>query len=310
MSPVDPGHLQICFSRPSEETRRSQINLHHIARSVQASVSRTRSAAPWSTALQDPCSTAPLLVPLDQSYHQIHPLCLVPALHGTQPIAHLVFAARLYLQPREAEAPNLSHGELAPGLGETHPTGRNAAAVAPAILEYRDERVLISGAPARLHNAVPGASWVVERGFLCTEVGEEHRSRREERGVGEGVRDEQSLCIVGYSGFNEDGKADEGESVRGVSRREGEDMSEEWAEVPPVVGESVAVIWIWERCRDGGVADGREEGDTQLVASREEYRVDLRQGSSVFEHRCVGSEMRDSFNALYARDAREGQVSE
>ena len=122
--------------------------------------------------------------------------------------------------------------------------------------------------------------------------------------------DKQGLRKVGYSGLNEQGEADEGKSARGVRRREGEDMSEERADVPPVVGEGVAVIWIWERCREGGVADGREEGDAQLVARREEDRVDLRKRSSVFENRCMGSKMRDGTDAIYARDVREGWVTE
>lgn len=85
-------------------------------------------------------------------------------------------------------------------------------------------------------------------------------------------------------------------------------MPEERAEVPPVVCERVAVVWVWERCGEGGVADEREEGDARLVARREEDRV--RERCAVFEHRCVGSEMRDGTNAFYSRDVREGEGEE
>jgi hypothetical protein len=109
--------------------------------------------------------------------------------------------------------------------------------------------------------------------------------------------------------LNEGGETDEGESVRGVGRREGKDVPEERADVPPVVREVVAVIWIWEWSGDRGVADGREEREAQVVARREEDRVDVRERSSVFEHRCVGSEMRYGTNALYTRDVWEGRVA-
>jgi hypothetical protein len=59
--------------------------------------------------------------------------------------------------------------------------------------------------------------------------------------------------------LNEGGKTDEGEGVWGVGRRERENMAEERADVTPVVREVIAVIWIWERSGDRGVADGREE---------------------------------------------------
>ena len=94
-----------------------------------------------------------------------------------------------------------------------------------------------------------------------------------------------------------------------MRRREGKDVPEEGAEISPVICESVAGIWIRERCGDGGVADGREEGEAQLVARREEDRVDVREGSSVFEHRCVGSEALNGTNALYTRDVRKGKVT-
>jgi hypothetical protein len=86
-------------------------------------------------------------------------------------------------------------------------------------------------------------------------------------------------------------------------------MPEERADVPPVVCEVVAVVWIWEWSGDRGVADGREEWEAQLVACREEDRVDVRERSSIFEYRCVGSETRDGAKALYARDVRKRQTA-
>ena len=207
------------------------------------------------------------------------------------------------------QAQCLFRREHAPGVGKLRPTRRDATAVTSAILEDRDDRVLIRGATTGLHDSVPDACWVVERGFLCAEVGAEHRGWRKEGGVGKGVRDEQGLRIVAHSILNQVRETDEGESVRCVRRREGNDVPEEGAEISPVVCECVAGIWIRERCGDGGVADGREEGEAQLVARREEDRVDVREGSSVFEHRCVGSEALDGTNALYTRDVRKGKVT-
>ena len=95
-----------------------------------------------------------------------------------------------------------------------------------------------------------------------------------------------------------------------MRRCEGEDMPKERAEVPPVGCETVAGIWIWKRCGGRSVADGREEGETQLVARREEDRVYVRERSPVFEYRCVGSKVRDDTNGFYAWDVREGWVIE
>ncbi len=83
-------------------------------------------------------------------------------------------------------------------------------------------------------------------------------------------------------------------------------MPEERADVSPVACEAVAGIWVWERCGEGGVMDGREKRDAQFVARCEEDCVDMRKRSSVDEHRCVRSEVRDGANAFHSRDMREG----
>jgi hypothetical protein len=92
--------------------------------------------------------------------------------------------------------------------------------VAPAILEDRDERVLICGPSAGLYDVVTDACWVVERSFLRAEIVKELRGWWEERGVYESVCDEQSLCKVAHSILNEGGQTDESKSARGMGRGE------------------------------------------------------------------------------------------
>ena len=156
---------------------------------------------------------------------------------------------------------------------------------------------------------MPDACWVIYRGFLRAEVFEERSDRWEERGVGEGMCDEQGLRKAAHSILNEVGETDKGECARRVCRRQRENVPEERADVPPVVCEVVAVVWIWERCGDGSIANGREEREAYLVSCREEDRVDVRYRSPVVEHRCMGSEMRDGANALYARNVRKRKAT-
>ena len=160
-----------------------------------------------------------------------------------------------------------------------------------------------------MHDAVPDACWVIERSFLRAEVVEERRGRWEERGVDEGMCDEQGLRKAADTILNEVSETDEGESARGVRRRERENVPEERADVPPIVCEVIAVVWIWERCGDRGITDGREEREAQLVSCRKEHRIDVRDRSPIVEHRCVGSEMRDGANALYARNVRKRKTA-
>jgi hypothetical protein len=57
-----------------------------------------RNAAPTYNGRSDqppPSHRLVTSVPLQQSHHQVRPLRLVPALHGVQPLARLVFAKRL-----------------------------------------------------------------------------------------------------------------------------------------------------------------------------------------------------------------------